>query len=258
MSEAERAVARVVERINGEYSDELTIDDLAETAFYSKFHFTRVFHRLTGVTPGRFLSAVRIQKAKELLLRTDLTVTEISHGVGYASCGTFSSRFAQSVGVSPSAYRALGGFRPVTDTSGTCDPPDQRPDPTTSSTIHGRVEAEGCDLTGLIFVGVFSGPVHEGKPIRSVVLDGPGHFTLDSVPAGDWYVMACSASASASADDRDGASQVVGSSGPLTLRPGVAAVVDLALHTLRLVEPPVLLARMSGLESRPVRYRMSV
>src|ERR687887_1129758 len=89
--------------------ERLTIDDMARSAMFSKFHFSRVFQRVTGVSPGRFLSAMRLEEAKRLLLTPSLTVADISHRVGYNSVGTFSSRFRHSVGVSPTTYRQLGG-----------------------------------------------------------------------------------------------------------------------------------------------------
>src|SRR3954468_23765148 len=108
----ERAVIRVIDTMRQNLSEQLTVDDMARAARFSKFHFTRVFQRVTGVSPGRFLSAMRLEEAKRLLLSTTLTVADISHRVGYNSVGTFSSRFRNSVGVSPTTYRQLGGTAP--------------------------------------------------------------------------------------------------------------------------------------------------
>src|SRR5262245_21485886 len=104
-SAAEEAVRRVVEAMHNNLADSFTADDMARTAVFSKYHFIRLFRQTTGVTPGRFLAALRIQEAKRLLLATDLSVAEISQRVGYTSVGTFSSRFKVSVGMSPSTYR---------------------------------------------------------------------------------------------------------------------------------------------------------
>src|SRR6266498_4177172 len=88
--------------------EQLTVDDLARAAMFSKFHFTRIFQRVTGVSPGRFLSALRLQRAKYLLLSTSLNVADISLRVGYSSVGTFSSRFSRRVRLSPlSFWRSL-------------------------------------------------------------------------------------------------------------------------------------------------------
>jgi AraC family transcriptional regulator len=81
--QTEQNIQRVIDSIYENISERITIDDMARTAMFSKFHFTRLFQRMTGVSPGRFLSAVRLQEAKKLLLYTGLSVTEISHRVGY-------------------------------------------------------------------------------------------------------------------------------------------------------------------------------
>jgi AraC family transcriptional regulator len=102
---SEAAVRRAINAMRENLSDPLNIDDMARVAMFSKFHFTRVFQRVTGISPGRFLSAVRLQEAKRLLISTKLNVADISLRVGYASVGTFSTRFTKSVGVPPTTYR---------------------------------------------------------------------------------------------------------------------------------------------------------
>src|SRR5436305_4511192 len=110
---AEKAVLRAIGEMRERLGEELTIDDLARAALFSKFHFTRLFQRLTGVSPGRFLSALRLQRAKQLLVSTSMNVADISVYVGYNSVGTFSSRFSRSVGMSPTAYRRCAGYAAV-------------------------------------------------------------------------------------------------------------------------------------------------
>jgi AraC family transcriptional regulator len=95
----------VIRHIYARFSEPITIDDMARSAMYSRFHFSRVFREVTGVSPGQFLTTVRIQEAKRLLLTTPLTVKEITVRVGYSSVGTFSAKFKDVVGMSPTAYR---------------------------------------------------------------------------------------------------------------------------------------------------------
>src|SRR5215204_2433957 len=147
----EQAVGRVIETMRENLGEHLTVDDMARTAMFSKFHFSRVFQRVTGVSPGRFLAAMRLQEAKRLLVSTSLTVTEISHRVGYTSVGTFSSRFRNSVGVSPTTYRQLGGFGGATPIDSRRSYARQR-----SATVRGEVTSPMTDRLGLIFVGLFA------------------------------------------------------------------------------------------------------
>lgn len=106
---ATQAVERAIETMQNNLGERVTIDDMARSAMFSKFHFSRMFQRATGLSPGRFLTALRFEEAKRLLVSTSFTVSDISHQVGYNSVGTFSTRFRSSVGVSPTAYRQLVG-----------------------------------------------------------------------------------------------------------------------------------------------------
>ncbi len=97
---------RARDRIDREYAEPLDLDVLAVTAGLSKYHFLRCFARTYGRTPAAYLMERRIERAQDLLRATNLTVTEVCWLVGYASLGSFSSRFRRLVGVSPSEYQA--------------------------------------------------------------------------------------------------------------------------------------------------------
>ncbi|GGC55314.1 helix-turn-helix transcriptional regulator [Hoyosella rhizosphaerae] len=88
------------------YTTPLTLDELAAVATLSKFHFQRLFKATYGVSPAEYLSQRRIERAQDLLRATNLTVTEVCHAVGFSSLGSFSSRFRDIVGESPSAFQA--------------------------------------------------------------------------------------------------------------------------------------------------------
>ena len=88
------------------YAEPLDLDGLAGAAGVSKYHFLRCFTAAYGKTPALYLAERRIERAQDLLRATNLTVTEVCMLVGYTSLGSFSSRFRQLVGVSPSAYQA--------------------------------------------------------------------------------------------------------------------------------------------------------
>lgn len=78
---------------------------VAEQAAFSPFHVHRKFVQEFGVTPKKVQISRRLQLAQELPRKSDLSVSEICTEVGYASLGTFSSKFYKSVGMTPSAYR---------------------------------------------------------------------------------------------------------------------------------------------------------
>ncbi len=89
-----------------EYSQPLDVPALARGAFMSPGHFSRSFREAFGETPYSYLMTRRIERAKNLLRRGDLSVTDVCFEVGCTSLGSFSSRFTEIVGESPSAYRA--------------------------------------------------------------------------------------------------------------------------------------------------------
>ncbi|MGP6171666.1 helix-turn-helix transcriptional regulator [Microbacterium sp. A196] len=96
---------RVRDRIDREFARPLNVEDLARGVHMSAGHLSREFHRIYGEPPYSYLMTRRIERAMMLLRRGDLTVTEICFTVGFSSLGTFSTRFSELVGVSPSAYR---------------------------------------------------------------------------------------------------------------------------------------------------------
>lgn len=87
------------------YAEPLTLDTLAAVAGLSKFHFQRLFTATYGVSPAAHLSRRRVERAQDLLRATNLTVTEVCHAVGFSSLGSFSSRFREIVGESPSEFQ---------------------------------------------------------------------------------------------------------------------------------------------------------
>ena len=82
-----------------------SIAELARVVQISPFHFIRQFRAVFGVTPHQFRTAVRIDRAKELLSRGEMSVTEVCMELGFSSVGSFSDLFARRVGTPPSSYR---------------------------------------------------------------------------------------------------------------------------------------------------------
>jgi AraC-like DNA-binding protein len=96
---------RVRDRIAREYAQPLDVEALARDIGMSAGHLSRQFKLAYGESPYAYLMTRRIERAMALLRRGDLSVTEVCFTVGCASLGTFSTRFTELVGMSPSAYR---------------------------------------------------------------------------------------------------------------------------------------------------------
>jgi AraC-like DNA-binding protein len=96
---------RVKDRIDREYAQPLDVEKLARDAHMSAGHLSRQFRLAYGESPYSYLMTRRIERAMALLRRGDLSVTEVCFAVGCSSLGTFSTRFAELVGMPPSVYR---------------------------------------------------------------------------------------------------------------------------------------------------------
>ncbi|GAA3383835.1 helix-turn-helix transcriptional regulator [Cryptosporangium minutisporangium] len=99
------AIRRVRDRIDREYAKPLNLEALARGAHMSIGHLSREFRRAYGESPYSYLMTRRVERAMTLLRRGDLSVTDVCFEVGFSSLGTFSTRFTELVGVSPSVYR---------------------------------------------------------------------------------------------------------------------------------------------------------
>src|ERR687888_954879 len=99
------ALRRARDLTDRDFAQPLTLDSMAQAAHLSKFHFARAFTKAYGETPRTYLTRRRIERAKDLLRSANLTITEICFLVGFESVGSFSSRFRDLVGMSPSEYR---------------------------------------------------------------------------------------------------------------------------------------------------------
>src|SRR5215469_16572588 len=101
-----RRLRRARDRMDREYAQPLDVPALARTALMSPGHFSRRFREAYSETPYSYLMTRRIERAKALLRRGDLSVTDVCFAVGCTSLGSFSARFTELVGETPSTYRA--------------------------------------------------------------------------------------------------------------------------------------------------------
>jgi AraC family transcriptional regulator len=234
------AVERAAGTMRARFREPLTLDDLAHEAYLSPYHFNRVFRAATGVPPGRFLAALRMEAARRLLLTTSLRVTDICLEVGYRSLGTFTTHFRELVGIAPSRTRrlaALHGDMPVAS----LESPDLGTAAEAAPAGHAlRVSApDGFD--GTAFIGLFPSPLPQASPLGCAVVSLPAETRLYGSGAGVSYALACAfargltigeALVAAGDQTRVGVSRVVAGREP----------VELLLRPLGALDPPILLA----------------
>ena len=100
-----KLLRKVKDRIDREYAQPLDVEALAAGVHMSAGHLSREFKKAYGEPPYSYLMTRRVERAMTLLRRGDLSVTDICFSVGFGSLGTFSTRFSELVGMSPSLYR---------------------------------------------------------------------------------------------------------------------------------------------------------
>lgn len=186
------AIQRAIAFMRERYMDQLTLQEIADAAQLSPFHFDRVFRGMIGISPYVFLASIRMKEAKRLLLMTKQSVTAICFDVGYTSLGTFTSRFTLLVGLPPSRFRQLAQEK-IMQTS----PKELREVVDCVqrySLLAGKEGVRGSiripvPFNGLIFTGLFSGPLPQGRPAGCSVLTSAGHYCIPPVPDGQYYLF---------------------------------------------------------------------
>jgi len=239
-----QAVERAIQAMHTHLYELLTLEDLASVACLSPYHFHRIFRRLIGIPPGEFLSALRFQAARRLLLTTPLSVTDICFEVGYTSTGSFTSRFTQLVGLSPRLLRQRAqAFEPLA-----AEPAELYLIPSSSipmkHALLGRISAPAT-FQGTIYVGLFSSPIPQGAPVRCTRLSSPGWYLFPGMADGVYHLRAAAFPVASDLHSSllPGEKLLLGNNlSPLVIHQGhVAGDPDLVLHPPRLTDPPLVM-----------------
>ncbi len=238
------AILRVLPFMRGHLTEEIDLARLADVAFMSPYHFVRTFRELTGVSPVRFLGALRVEEAKRRLIETDESILDICMQVGYTSLGSFSTRFTEMVGLPPSRFRQLGksffhDMPAMLQVVASC------PLPPGAALMAASVERQHPDQ--VVFTGLFDTPIPQGRPLSCAVLLDPGQkdFVLAVPRSGIAVLFAVAMDTDARPVDilvGGSAVRAVASSGPLRFDDGPPSGLCLKLHPHDPVNPPLLLA----------------
>lgn len=188
-SEIDEVIAYIYKNIY----EPLPLSKLARYAAYSPYHFSRVFKERMGLPPLYFVSSLRLQKAKELLLSTNLSIRDIGLEIGQQSLGTFTTRFTERVGVTPAHFRnsMLQAEQYLQMLHQLDDWEEPASAPNHGATIEGTVRTE-IPFDGVVLIGLFAKPIPEGLPLHGTLIPSSGKFCFTGVQPGIYYLMATS------------------------------------------------------------------
>lgn len=241
------AVERVICVMRQRLDDPLTLDEMAEVAHLSRFHFNRVFSSVTGVSPRKFLATLRLEYAKRLLLTTEMSITEVCFETGYSSLGTFTTHFTTLVGVTPSKWRRLSADLdlPMEQVVEMVVGAQRRRDNSPHAVVGNiSIPAAADGFNGVVFVGLFERQIPQSLPAQGDLLFGAGDYRIPTVPDGNYYALAAAIPWPLNIMDfflpdmmlRDGSDRI-------SVRDGACdKSVDLVLREPRITDPPILLA----------------
>ncbi|MEM1387230.1 MAG: AraC family transcriptional regulator [Pseudomonadota bacterium] len=108
----EKRLLRVLDYVFDNPAGDMSLDTLAEVAAMSRFHWHRVFHAMTGETCAQAVRRVRLQRASDWLVKTDLPLRDVAKRCGYPNQQSFTRIFSEAYGVTPGAFRKRGEARP--------------------------------------------------------------------------------------------------------------------------------------------------
>lgn len=267
-----RSVEEAIDAMRAQLGEPMSLRAIARAAASSPYHFDRVFRQVTGVPPFRFLSALRLDAARRLLLTTGYSATAICFEVGYSSVGSFTRQFAEAVGMPPARLRGFAAAG--TEAASLSRVPEERdarhqgtddaPPAVARGGLAGVVRAPD-GFAGAIFVGAFSTALPSGRPGACALLRDPGPFRTGVLADGVYHVFAAGIPSAAAGPRMDALLQedaLRAAAGPVEVRGGVAqAGLELVLRPRDPVDPPILVSlpvllaeRLSrGVDDRPPR-----
>jgi AraC family transcriptional regulator len=188
-------IDEIITYIHQHLDEPLSLSRLAGHVAYSPYHFSRVFKEQMGLSPLYYVSSLRLQKAKDLLINTNFNVRDIGLEVGQQSLGTFTTRFTERVGVTPTEFRksAQQAQSHLSSLQGLHKWPALPLQTNQYATIKGTVQAS-VPFQGVILIGLFPKPIPEGLPLYGTLLSSVGDFCFPNVKQGVYYLMATSVS----------------------------------------------------------------
>ncbi|MEC5425094.1 AraC family transcriptional regulator [Virgibacillus sp. C22-A2] len=239
-------IEEVITYIHQHIDEPLSLSRLAQYVAYSPYHFARIFKERVGLPPHYYISSLRLQKAKDMLLQTDYSIRDIGLEVGQQSLGTFTTRFTERVGITPSQFRNskleannhLKSLQKLTD----WESPYTTKNP--HNKVAGTIQAKAA-FNGVILIGLFAKPIPEGLPLYGTLLSSLGDFYFTDVKPGLYFLMATAVSWETQATDilLPHTTLRARTKEPIIVSPhSCVPHQKITLHGPRLDDPPILIS----------------
>ncbi len=176
-------------------TQDITVEETANRFGYSKYHFSREFKRLTGFSAADYMSSLKVELAKQALLRNEQSVTNSGFDAGYSSVGTFSTTFTKKTGLSPREYKqqveALYSVAKKCEETPTTVVGHKHPLASETSRCFISVHYPEGYQAGITFVGLFKSPIPNHRPVAGVALTKKNTHLFEHIPNGTFYLLAC-------------------------------------------------------------------
>lgn len=250
------SVKRAIAAMRGQIGQPLSLRSLARIGFASPYHFTRTFRSVTGLPPLHFLSALRLDAARSLLLHTRSKVIDICYDVGYSSVGTFTRRFTGSFGVSPRQFRALAQSPRYAIR-------DHQALPAPHAGLASGPGLSGHVMTpeqfkGIVCVGLFTTPIPQSKPLACTIAAPNGDYQILDAPQGKSFLFALGMELPIQACDyfcHDSVLRAGGHSVRVS-EDNISGDTDLVLRAPLPTDPPILLFLADLMQKTKIRRRI--
>ena len=97
--------------IDEHFQETIDLEQISQKAFFSRFHFHRIFTKVYKITPHQYLTKIRLEAAKKMLEIEGISITEVCNYIGFESLGSFSSLFRKKSGYSPQYYHNIAWLK---------------------------------------------------------------------------------------------------------------------------------------------------